>query len=230
MSSMVFGSKRKRRDFPQAAAIGVYGRADKRMCFKSRRPTSLNQKVNRILSRQEKKNFDVDNTAGVAIPAALTPTIVPLTTIVEGSDDGQRDGRKICINSLYTKLTVKANNDCRIIIFTDLESKGVATAPGDLLEVPSSVYSPMQMAFKKRFIVHYDSLNNQGKAQQPYVYDNAFDITYTDILFRKLDLDVEYGGIGNVPTSGSINMFIGGSNVVALGRVFFYNRIRYTDN
>jgi len=191
---------------------------------------SLTRKVNKILSEQERKNFD---SAATVVTVAGVAQIVMLNSILQGDDATSRDGRKIAMVSSQMRYKVEgmgagSSRGFRIIILIDKQSNGVAPVAADILTVPGNVRSPLTLDFKERFRVVHDNYSGLGKGD--------FDLSSTGTImvpgsyFYKYPDDMsqtEYGGIGNIPTTGSLLMLI---LTEQINEVAYYHRARFTDS
>lgn len=196
------------------------------------KPTaSLTAKVNRLLSDQEKKNFDVTATQALA---ANVLSIIPLGSVAQGDDANSRDGRKIVWKSHQSRYYMTGQDaglplgPWRVIVIYDKQSNGVVPVPGDILEAATNVLSPMSLAFKLRWEVLHDNYAALGKGDFPLESNNSGGAPRpVGLFYKKMDHAAEYGGIGNVPITGQIYMVAICTTAAALT---YYNRSRFTDS
>lgn len=218
----------KRKRIPENPSMSI----SKRM-RSMRRSTvgSLTRKVNKILSEQERKNLDA--TAAV-VTVAVVPQIIQLNSIVQGDDATSRDGRKVSMVSSMMRYTVEgiaagSSRGFRVIVVYDKQSNGVAAAAADVLTVPTNVRSPLTLDFKERFRVIHDNYTSLGKGD--FDLNNSggtahipgkYFFTFPDDLAQ-----VEFGGIGNIPTSGGLFMYLLTEQANSFS---YYHRLRFTDS
>jgi len=199
---------------------------------------SLTKKVNKILSEQERKNHDL---TAVLTPAVGSASIVQLNSIAQGDDAVTRDGRKVAMVSSQLRYTVQPTNDgnpgfFRVMVLRDMQSNGVTPVIGDILTVPGNIRSPLTMDFKERFRVLHDNFCGYGKGYydlgstgaagsfKPMVPCQYF------FKFRDDAAQVEYGNIGNIPTSNSLLLVFFTEGAAATASMSYYHRLRFTDS
>lgn len=191
--------------------------------------STLTRKVNKILSEQERKNFD--NTATLTLVAG-TAQVIQLNSIAQGDDAVSRDGRKVSMVSSQMRYTIDGTSGLplafRVIVLRDMQSNGLTPVAGDILTAPTNIRSPLTMDFKERFRVIHDNFCTYGKGfypsttvtgEQPNAPCQYF------FKFKDEDAQTEYGNIGNIPTSNSLVMLVLGG-----GRMEYYHRLRFTDS
>lgn len=194
--------------------------------------STLTRKVNKILSEQERKNLDV--TASL-ITTANTATIVQLSSVPQGDDAVSRDGRKISkvSSQMRYKITSTGTNlasPFRIIVLHDMQSNGVSPVAADILTAPTNVLSPLTLDFKERFRVIHDNYMTLGKGDFPMLQVANEQSHFPGQYFYKFKDDMaqsEFGGIGNIPTTGAVVMLI---LTQAANTVDYYHRLRFTDS
>lgn len=198
--------------------------------------SSLTRKVNKILSEQERKNFDV--TADVNLTAG-TAQIIQLSSIPQGDDATSRDGRKVAKVSSQMRYSMNGGSDVsfvavnpfRVIVLHDSQSNGVSPVAADILTAPTNIRSPLTLDFKERFRVIHDNYCAFGKGSYGFSNGAATETVFPGEYFYKFpDMlsQSEFGGIGNIPTSGSVLMLVlceTGPN-----RFRYYHRLRFTDS
>lgn len=198
--------------------------------------SSLTAKVNKILSEQERKNFDqvVSQTL-----VAGTAVVLQLSSIPQGDDATSRDGRKIAYVSSHMRYTMKSvgggtpfNGMFRVIVMHDKQSNGVSPVAGDILTVATNIRSPLTMDFKERFRVIHDNFCSYGKGdlEHPDLAGVAVELrAYPCEYFKQIGDDLaqaEFGGIGNIPTSNSLLMLVLSESAATFE---YYHRLRFTD-
>lgn len=196
---------------------------------KARIARSLGAKVNKILSQQERKWFDVSASQALAVN---TPVVIGLANVTQGDDSTNRDGRKISIVSSQIRAVMRPTgaDKFRVIVLIDKQSNGLTPVAGDILTAPSNVLSPLTMDFKERFRVIYDNFNTLGKGDFPAdAIANSTNIYPMQYFYRCPDdlAQVEYGGVGNIPTSGAVWLLALSESV---GNLEYYHRLRFTDS
>lgn len=187
--------------------------------------TTLAKKVNRILSEQERKNFDVSGTL-VAMVAG-TPQIIQLSSIPQGDDATSRDGRKISLVSSQMRFNISGADSFRVIVMQDMQSNGVSPAVGDVLTAPTNIRSPLTLDFKERFRVIYDNFCTYAKGDYPQQATDPRPGMYFALIPEER-AQVEYGGIGNIPITGAVFMYILCEDTAA--NISYYHRLRFTDS
>lgn len=202
----------------------------KKFKFTPKPTASLTAKVNRLLSDQEKKNFDV---LGTQTLVANTMSIIPLGSVAQGDDANSRDGRKIVWKSAQARYYISPTaagailGPWRVIILYDKQSNGVVPVAGDILEVGTNVLSPMTLAFKLRWEVLHDNYSSLGKGDFDLGISTADSSRHVGSFYKKLDHTAEYGGVGNVPITGQLYMVLISTNIAD---VTYYHRCRFTDS
>lgn len=193
--------------------------------FSYNRNTTLAAKVNRILSSEEKKNFDV---LGSIVLAPNVATITPLTTILQGDSATARDGRKICLKSVQSnyQITVNTNASWRIVVVMDRQSNGTGPLAGDILEVATNVRSPLNLANAKRFVVLHDNYLGLGKGMTFFTTTGAGGTKNPGKFFKALDETMEFGTAAE-PTTGGVYMLTLAEDI---GTQIHYTRSRFTDS
>lgn len=196
--------------------------------------TTLAAKVNRLISEQERKNFDV--VASNVNMTAGTALIVPLNSIPQGDDSSSRDGRKVSMVSSHMRYSVYTPGMWRVIVLVDKQSNGVACSAADILTAPGNVRSPLTLDFKERFRVIHDNygsigkgdFDTQGSAATMHHIPGEYWVKMPEELAQ-----VEFGGIGAVPTSGNLLMLVlfelSGAPTYS-NTISYYHRLRYTDS
>lgn len=182
----------------------------------------------------EKKYFDVTAT-GKEMSTSIS--VVDLNKTAQGDDDINRDGRKITMQSilfratLKTKVTTGVPQTVRIIIVYDKQSNGTALAGTDVLEA-GNLYSPLNMDNNKRFVILMDKLVDLGAGTGLANGNGGGAPSMTSIKFYKKlpNLEATYGATGAaVPLSGAIEMFTVGSEATGntTSEMNYYSRIRF---
>jgi len=200
----------------------------RRLGGRSRTVKTLSYKVNKLLSEQERKNLDIR--ANLTMVGG-TAQIVQLNSIPQGDDAVSRDGRKVSMVSsqaryVYAAETATIPPKFRVIFFVDKQSNGLTPAAADVLTVATSYLSPLTLDFKERFRVIHDNFCGVEKAGGVLDLGSSLPGSY----WRKIQDDiaqVEFGGIGNIPTSGSLLMLI---LTAQNGNFEYYHRLRFTDS
>lgn len=192
---------------------------------------SLTRKVNKILSEQERKNLDV--TAVVATVAGVAQ-IIQLNNIVQGDDATSRDGRKVSMVSSQMRYDVQgiaagSSVGFRVIVLVDKQSNGIAPVAADILTAPGNFRSPLTLDFKERFRVIHDNYCSMGKGDFAVGGQNTTTLIPGMYFTRLPDelAQVEYGGIGNIPTSGALIMLV---LTESANEFSYYHRLRFTDS
>jgi hypothetical protein len=113
-----------------------------------------------LLSRQEKKILTSGITTGNAF--SNTGTMIPLDTISQGDDIGQRSGDVIRHLHLHMQVVsyepiVNTSSVWRLIVFSDTMANGAAPAVTDVLASASFIasYNPLNLQ-RHRFKILYD--------------------------------------------------------------------------
>jgi len=189
---------------------------------------SLSRKVNKLLSEIEKKNLDSVGT-NVAFVAGVAQ-VFPLNNIPQGDDAVSRDGRKVAMVSSQMRYSVfpTAAGVFRVIVLRDNQSNGVATTAADILTAPGNPYSPLTLDFKERFRVIHDNFQSVGKGDfdTSGVAANLYPFSYYASVADDLT-QVEYGGIGAAPTTGSLVLLVLSTTNATVN---YYHRLRFTDS
>lgn len=191
---------------------------------------SLTRKVNKILSEQERKNLD---SSANLVTVAGVAQIIQLNSIVQGDDATSRDGRKVSMVSSMMRYDVEglaagSSRGFRVIVLIDKQSNGVSPVAADILTAPSNVRSPLTLDFKERFRVIHDNFSSLGKGD--FDLNSNGTVYVPGKYFYKVPDDmaqVEYGGIGNIPTSGALLMLV---LTEQINEVSYYHRLRFTDS
>lgn len=222
----------KRKRIPEYQGTGKKFKAASRTTV-----SNLTRKVNKILSEQERKNFDVVAT-NVAL-AATTASVVQLSSISQGDDATTRDGRKVALVSSQMRYTINGATSSmlggfRVIVLIDKQANGVSAAAGDILTAPTNIRSPLTMDFKERFRVIHDNYSAFHKGDYPLSFAlNVSEPTAALVpgqYFYKVPEDlaqVEFGGIGNIPISGAVVMLLLSEQAATIS---YYHRLRFTDS
>lgn len=175
----------------------------------------------------EKKNFDLTQNSQTY---SNTGTIVPLSLIAEGADDGQRNGRSVKASSLFIRIVNQYNAAAtvpcrvRVMIVADMQARTATFAITDLLDIASTV-APIEIDVgdPSRFRVLRDkiyTLHPYRPANQPK-------------YFIKLNHHIKFGDTGGAPggqLSGALYaVFI--TDVAANQPTYtVVSRLRYYDN
>lgn len=198
------------------------------------------------LNAVERKVNDID-TATYQVNTTGTFTLLALPTV--GADFNQRVGRKIMLRTVYIKGRVQCENagslsptattsqQCRMIIFADLQPNGAAPAVTDLL-VSATPASQLNLNNRDRFKIYCD----KEFYLDPFLIPAAGTSMYLNrsgqVLkkFKKIQLETIFststGSISDI-TSGALYMFwIGSAPAGANTDANFIGstRVRYTDN
>jgi len=225
----------QRRGIKRARSVDIDPSTWKRYKYTpAKRVATLAKKVNKLISEQERKNFDV--TATQALTAA-TPVVIQLSSIPQGDDATSRDGRKVSYVSSQMRWTIDNTAGTgvagffRIIVFQDAQSNGVTPVAADILTVSTNIRSPLTMDFKERFRVIYDNFCTFGKGDLTHEGLTSTGIQgFPGMYFARIKEDrcqAEYGGIGNIPTSNALLCFVLSEHACDFK---YYHRLRYTDS
>lgn len=200
--------------------------------------SNLTRKVNKILSEQEKKNFDVTGAVNLVAGSAQ---IIQLSSISQGDDATSRDGRKVAKVSSQIRYTMGGGSDTqtaacspfRVIVLHDMQSNGLTPVAADILTAPTNIRSPLTLDFKERFRVIHDSFMARGKGEYQFslLTTTSSDAYIPGEYFYKFPDELaqsEYGGIGNIPTSGAVVMLLLCEKNA--NRFEYYHRLRFTDS
>jgi len=197
---------------------------------------SLTRKVNKILSEQERKNFDVSGSTNLV---AGTAQIIQLSSIAQGDDAISRDGRKVAKVSSQMRYTMNGGSDAtvvavapfRVIVLHDSQSNGVSPVAADILTAPTNIRSPLTLDFKERFRVIHDNFAAFKKGNYGFSNGAATETVMPCEYFYKFPdmlAQSEFGGIGNIPTSGAVVMLV--LCETSSNRFQYYHRLRFTDS
>lgn len=200
--------------------------------------STLSRKVNKILSEQERKNLD---SVAVLTPAVGVASIVQLNSIPQGDDAVSRDGRKVSMVSSQIRYTVTPTSTgnpgyFRVMVLRDLQSNGITPVAADILTVPGNIRSPLTMDFKERFRILHDNFCGYGKGFYDLGTTGAAGSHVPTIpcsyfyKFKDADSQVEYGNIGNIPTSNSLILVFFTEGAAATASMSYYHRLRFTDS
>lgn len=156
----------------------------------------------RMMLNVEYKVFDTP----FSFPVPSTGTVICLTSVIEGSDYDQRNGRSILAKSIYGRMNTTINTSAtastlRIITFIDTMNQGAIPAVTELLAT-ASYLAPLQLANESgtRFKVLRDkthTVSNQGTQ------------TVSKTIYHKLHQHCKYQGVGG--TAGDLlegNLFL----------------------
>lgn len=201
---------------------------------------SLSQKVNRLLSAQEKKWYDQD--ISHSFTNAAPSVISPLNSIAEGVDESERIGRKITLRSVGLTFRSSFQNPpageyvdaMRAMIVLDMQGNGVAPTITDILE-QDRVDSFMNLNNQKRFKILYDNYCMRGKGDNfdtlSLVSGNG--LQFYDKTFRRCDEEVVFPGSSTTPpnTGGLYLVTLASGNLTTGGTLVFTakTRVRFTD-
>lgn len=200
--------------------------------------STLTRKVNKILSEQERKNHDVTATV---TPAVGSTSIIQLNSVAQGDDAITRDGRKLAMVSSQLRYTVTGFNTTnpgyfRVVVLRDMQSNGITPVAADIFAVPNNVRSPLTMDFKERFRVIHDNFCGYGKGFYDLGGTGAAGTSVPMVpcqYFFKFNDDaaqVEYGTIGNIPTSNSLILLFFTEGAGGSASLSYYHRLRFTDS
>lgn len=108
----------------------------------------------------------------------------------------------------------------------------MAPVAADVLTAPTNVLSPLTLDFKERFRVIHDNYSSLGKGDFNIMTGaaNGVSAVIPGDYFRRIPdelAQVEFGGIGNIPTSGALYMLVLSVNASTMG---YYHRLRFTDS
>lgn len=196
---------------------------------------SLTRKVNKILSEQERKNLDT--AAALIATAAGVAQIVQFNSITQGDDATSRDGRKVAMVSSQMRYSINPSGGSpvgmfRVIVLRDMQSNGVAPVAADILTAPTNYLSPLTLDFKERFRVIHDNYLSLHKGDFDAAAGTAATVSNTIpgqyfYKFKDEDSQVEFGGIGNIPTTNALMMLVITEKSNAIS---YYHRLRFTDS
>lgn len=197
-------------------------------------------KLAQAVLNSEKKHYDKYSSS---LALRTSGTIIPLSTVAQGTDNNDRVGRSIYVKSIQGKFRIQHNDDTyndqlvRLIIFYDTEQNGVnpvvdaVTDPDNGLLQTANVLSPRNMSNSARYVVLYDKTCTIGDISsgtgQPSIRFQKF--------FKKQQVHVNYSGTaaaaGDLDKNNYFLCYIvdteGTSNYSVLNS---YIRIRYYDN
>jgi hypothetical protein len=172
----------------------------------------------------EEKVFDFSQSATGA-------TIQCICQIPQGTDYNNREGLSIKARNLLLNIYSRANltagtNFLRIIIFQDLENRGVAPTVADVFESTTTALnsvSPYNHILAERFRIMLDEHVTLIFGQQAYFARFVMPID-NHILFQT--------AAGSVPAQyeGSLYIFLIDSEAVNQSSTTYYTRLTFVDN
>lgn len=182
-------------------------------------------------SKPELKNQDLLSTA-LALPLTASFSAGQLlTAIAQGTNSGNRVGRKITIKSVQWRGMVKPAagggfGQNRILVVYDKQSNGAAPAITDILSV-NGAESCLNLSNAERFIILADEITDSCQSTALSIYTKRY---------IKCSLDVMYSGTTAAIAdcaSGAIYAFVANTADVTTGVAStsdYYWRVRYVDN
>lgn len=181
------------------------------------------------VSRPELKNFDI--TAGTLTSAAGAWVGVILNDIPLGTNPSQRIGRRTNLKSLLVRWAggpLIAASFRILIVYDNNPPNPTAVPPITDVLTANNVNGIMDLGQSERFMVLADlyppNLHGFTNASAATVAAHA------DIIYKKFNLQQNYGSAAAVMTQGAIIMYLCGAGAgVATTTVAFTSRVRYTD-
>lgn len=181
--------------------------------------------------KEEKKNIDVNTAATIVAATATFSTMTHINPIQQGATANNRLGREANMRSLHYRWqgsfapTTAGSSPIRLLIVYDKQPNGAAPPILDIL-IADAIESPMNLDWKKRFIILVDQEVECVGAQGPsawYIKGN-----------RKMALNAEFTGVGGgiaSLNSGSVYAitYQNGNIITAAPTSQLYTRIRFTD-
>lgn len=174
-----------------------------------RRPRMVRQKSRHSAfqktSGKETHLFDMGATT---FASDTTGTVQLLNGVAQGTDYGNRVGRRITMTSVFIRGTLKSNStnptaaQARILLVLDRETNGVVPAIGDVLSTVTTTGN-VDLDNTERFTI----LMDQTLAVKPYF---ATQIEYIPFKFyKKIRLPAKYIGTGaTVASVGENGLFL----------------------
>jgi len=157
--------------------------AFKKKARASRQTSKMSRQAAFRIQNPELKYNDVP-AAGVAVVASGS-TIALLSSVAEGDDNTDRDGRRILPKGLKLRLftlctdVLPAAGAFRVVLFKDKQSNGTLPTIGQLLQTSGVTYqilSPFNNSNRSRFTILSDQLiefssdgSSNGKIVQAYI-------------------------------------------------------------
>lgn len=186
--------------------------------------------------RTELKTIDTDT---ILSDVTSTGGVQLINGIAQGSDFTERIGRKVFLKSLFFRIFVTPSatvnsptgTTTRLIIVYDCQTNAAAPTVANILQ--NSAYdSPMNLNNRDRFKVLYDKFVHTSATLYTTGALTAGDpIPRKFEKFKKLNLDVIFGGTGNTVasiTTGSIYaLLINSINTATQAEGYF--RVRFMD-
>lgn len=219
----------ERRGIKRSASTsrGDFAKGIKKFRMTTAKTASLTQKVNKILSEQERKNFDL---VGTAVVTSVTGTTTFLGNIPAGDTGVTRDGRRVTLTSSQMKYNVAGGITAgawRVMVVYDNAGPtlGSTSAPAvtDILET-ASVLSPMNLSNRTRFTILHDNFQSIGKGD--YAAGTNL-IPPPGAYYKRMDHTCEFGSFDNVPLKGAVILLV---ITTGVGSISYYHRARFTDS
>lgn len=237
-----------------------YSRGRRRVAYLKR--NSLNRRVMRSARRMdtamafrgwvpggviEKKAIDTTITSTAV---STTAVITPINLCSQGTAVNNRVGSKILVRSINIRGAVLAdlasaltasNNappqTVRMVVYVDKQPNGATITATDLLET-ASVFSPIALANRDRFLILKDKYFNIGAVNVPATANTAYyggqPQQHVFKWFKKCRIPVTYGTnagtIADIKTN-AIGVFLygGAASGVADAAASMYVRVRFSD-
>ncbi len=225
MHVLVGGGKRKR------GGMGGFARRGRL----KRSPFLQSRFRSRAVNELKFKDVTV-NDATVATGGTIAED--SLLTIAQGSDESERVGRKIIVQSVMMNGSVVLNDPTdqagsadtvRVIVYVDHQANGATAAVTDILET-ASFLSFRNLVNSKRFTILMDAWLDLAAPSSGTGALYGRDVKTFKLFKKNLNIDVEYSGTTGVITQMPGNnigvLTISKSNAAGLASSF---RIRYSD-
>lgn len=213
---------RKRRRTRRPGGFGRFMRGVGQVAGVASKALQIANQVKGLIN-VEIKQFNGSGTSSVSSAG----TVIPLSNIAQGDDDGERDGRSIKGVNLSLKAYLTHNSSglaeqiVRVMIVTDRAPQGTAPAVTDVL-ASANVIAHRNLAYAKQIHVLHDSLLTVNESDDYKMFNR----------FIKRNMKIDYTGTA-AAHYGDGNLFLVlVSNEASVNYPdFIYNfRLRYVDN